>query len=75
MFGRRCFMTGGTYTMNVAPGTQDQSSGCYSISEFKGTMETVHHVRNCWCGRRTTLALFSKTLDNTNFLYRQGCRR
>ncbi len=75
VFGRRCFMTGGTYTMTVAPGTQGQSSGCYSISEFKGTMETFHHVRNCWCGRRTTLPLFSGTLDNSNFLYRHGCRR
>ncbi len=74
VFARRCFMTGGNYTMTVAPGTQNRSSGCFSISEFKGTMDTIQHVRNCWCGRKTTLPLFRSTQDNTNFLNRWGCR-
>ena len=74
VFARRCFMTGGTYTMNVAPGTEGRSSGCFSISEFKGNMDTIQHVRNCWCGRKTTLPLFSSTQDNTDLLNRWGCR-
>ncbi len=74
VFARRCFMTGGTYTMNVAPGTEGRSSGCFSISEFKGNMDTIQHVRNCWCGRKTVLPLFSSTQDNTDLLNRWGCR-
>ncbi len=69
VFARRCFMTGGTYTMTVAPGTEGRSSGCFSISPL-----TQQHVRNCWCGRKTTLPLFSSTQDNTNFLNMWGCR-
>ncbi len=69
VFARRCFMTGGTYTMNVAPGTEGQNSGCFSISPL-----TQQHVRNCWCGRKTTLPLFSSTQDNTDLLNRWGCR-
>ncbi len=74
VFARSCFMTGGTYTMTVAPGTEGRNSGCFSISEFKGTMDTIQHVRNCWCGRKTTLPLFRSTQDNTDFLNRWGCR-
>ncbi len=73
LFARRCFMTGGTYTMTVAPGTEGRNSGCFSISEFKGTMDTIQHVRNCWCGRKTTLPLFSSTQDNTDWLNRWEC--
>ena len=72
VFARRCFMTGGTYTMDKAPGTTHENnfnSGCYSISPL-----TMQHVRNCWCGRKTTLPLFSSTQDNTDFLNRWGCR-
>ncbi len=70
VFARRCFMTGGTYTMNVNPdSTQGQNSGCFTVSPL-----TIQHVRNCWCGRKTTLPLFSSTQDNTNFLNRWGCR-
>ncbi len=69
VFSRRCFMTGGTYTMNVAPNTSGQSSGCFSISPL-----TIQHVRNCWCGRKTTLPLFSSTQGNTDFLNGWGCR-
>ena len=69
VFARRCFMTGGTYTMNVAPGTEGRNSGCFSISPL-----TQQHVRNCWCGRKTTLPLFSSTQDNTNFLNMWDCR-
>ncbi len=75
VFARRCFMTGGTYTMNAAPGTGAQghennfNSGCFSISPL-----TQQHVRNCWCGRKTTLPLFSSTQDNTALLNRWGCR-
>ena len=69
VFARRCFMTGGTYTMNVAPGTEGQNSGCFSISPL-----TQQHVRNCWCGRKTVLPLFSSTQDNTDWVNRWGCR-
>ncbi len=67
---RFCFMTGGTYTMNVNPSSNtDRSSGCFSISPF-----TLQDVRNCWCGRKTTLPLFSSTQDNTNWLNMWGCK-
>ncbi len=70
VFARRCFMTGGTYTMNVDPNsTQGRNSGCFTVSPL-----TIQHVRNCWCGRKTTLPLFSSTQDNTDFLNRWGCR-
>ncbi len=69
VFARRCFMTGGTYTMTVAPNTQGRSSGCFAISPL-----TQQHVRNCWCGRKTTLPLFRSTQDNTDFMNRWGCR-
>ena len=62
-------MTGGTYTMTVAPGTEGRNSGCFSISPL-----TQQDVRNCWCGRKTTLPLFSSTQDNTSLLNRWGCR-
>ncbi len=74
VFARRCFMTGGTYTMTVAPNTSGQTSGCFAISEFKGTMDTIQHVRNCWCGRKTTLPLFGSTQDNTNWHNMWNCR-
>ncbi len=69
VFARRCFMTGGTYTMNVAPGTEGRSSGCFSISPF-----TQQDVRNCWCGRRNNLPLFSSTQGNTDWHNMWGCR-
>ncbi len=69
VFARRCFMTGGTYTMNVAPNTSGQSSGCFSISPL-----TLQDVHNCWCGRKTTLPLFSSTQDNTDWANMWGCR-
>ncbi len=75
VFARRCFMTGGTYTMNAAPGTGAQghennfNSGCFSISPL-----TQQHVRNCWCGRKNTLPLFSLPQNNTDFLNMWGCR-
>lgn len=67
-FGRRCFMTGGTYTMNVNPAS-GQTSGCFSISP-----RTIEDVHNCWCGRRNTLPLFSDSTENTNFVDSLGCR-
>ena len=69
VFARRCFMTGGTYTMTVTPNTQGRSSGCFSISPL-----TQQDVRNCWCGRKTTLPLFSSAQDNTNWHNMWGCR-
>ncbi len=72
VFARRCFMTGGTYTIAAKPiasGPTEGSTGCYTISPL-----TQQHVRNCWCGRKTTLPLFSSTQDNTDFLNRWGCR-
>ncbi len=70
VFARRCFMTGGTYTMTVDPNsTQGRNSGCFTVSPL-----TIQHVRNCWCGRKTTLPLFRSNQDNTDFLNRWGCR-
>ncbi len=75
VFARRCFMTGGTYTMTVAPGTQGKSSGCFSISEQTGyNWSSAQHVRNCMCGRGNTLPRFRSTQDNTAFLNALGCR-
>ena len=68
VFARRCFMTGGTYTMNVNPAS-GQTSGCFAISP-----RTQENVRNCWCGRRNTLPLFGDGTDNSNFLDSIGCR-
>jgi len=45
ILARRCFMTGGSYTMTVSPAS-GQTSGCFSISP-----RTIQNVRNCWCGR------------------------
>ncbi len=67
-----CFMTGGTYTMTVDPGASSQTSnGCFSISP-----RTIQDVRNCWCGRKTNLPLFSTTSTPTQAAFRQsiGCR-
>ncbi len=70
VFARRCFMTGGTYTMTVTPNsTQGRNSGCFTVRPL-----TIQHVRNCWCGRKTTLPLFSSTQDNTDWLNKWGCR-
>ncbi len=68
-------MTGGTYTVNVAPGTEGQNSGCFAISEFNGNIDAIQHVRNCWCGRKTTLPLSNSTQDNTDFRSMWGCRQ
>ncbi len=73
VFARRCFMTGGTYTMTIDPNTSGQSSGCFAISEFKGTIETLHHVRNCWCGRENTLPMFRRDQDNLDWLNMWNC--
>ncbi len=70
VFARRCFMTGGTYTMTVDPsGAQGRNSGCFTISPL-----TIQDVRNCWCGRKTTLPLFSSAQDNTDWHNMWGCR-
>ena len=55
-----CFMTGGTYTMTADPGTSQTTNGCFSISP-----RTIQDVRNCWCGRKTNLPLFSATSTPT----------
>ena len=66
-----CFMTGGTYTMTADPGTSQTTNGCFSISP-----RTIQDVRNCWCGRKTNLPLFSATSTPTQAAFRQsiGCR-
>ncbi len=72
VFARSCFMTGGTYTIAanpIASGPTQGSTGCYTISPL-----TQQHVRNCWCGRKTTLPLFSSTQNNTDWLDMWGCR-
>ncbi len=71
-FGRRCFMTGGTYTMttNPAPG---MTSGCFSISP-----RTPQDVRNCLCGRGNNsprvLGLFTDETQNQALRDSLGCR-
>ncbi len=75
VFARRCFMTGGSYAMTVAPGTQGKSSGCFSISEQTGyNLSSAQHVRNCMCGRGSTLPRFNDAVANTAFLNALGCR-
>ncbi len=72
VFARRCFMTGGTYTIAASPiasGPTQGSTGCFTISPL-----TQQDVRNCWCGRKTTRPLFSSTQDNTDWLNMWGCR-
>ena len=66
-----CFMTGGTYAMTADPGASQTTNGCFSISP-----RTIQDVRNCWCGRKTNLPLFSVTSTPTQAAFRQsiGCR-
>ena len=71
IIARRCFMTGGTYTMTVDPGSGGSTTGCFSINP-----RTIQDVRNCWCGRQNNLPLFSSTSTPTQAVFRQGigCR-
>ena len=77
VLARRCFMTGGTYTMNVAPGSSGPSglvtSGCFAI-----TPRTMQDVRNCLCGRGNNsprvLGLFSNETQNQAIRDYNGCR-
>ncbi len=68
VLARRCFMTGGTYTMTTNPAS-GMTSGCFSISP-----RTPQDVRNCWCGRASTLPLFTADADNNSFRSGIGCR-
>ena len=69
---RRCFMTGGSYTMAVNPAS-GQTSGCFSISP-----RTIQDVRNCFCGRGNnsprTLGLFTDETQNQALRDSLGCR-
>ena len=69
---RRCFMTGGSYTMTVDPAA-GQTSGCFSISPL-----TQQHVRNCLCGRGNNsprvLGLFTDDTQNQALRDSLGCR-
>ncbi|MCY4288115.1 MAG: hypothetical protein OXC63_05945 [Aestuariivita sp.] len=62
---RKCFMTGGTYTMAVDSGvpTVGNVSWCFSI-----TLRTPQDIRNCFCGRGNNsphvLGLFSNETQN-----------
>ena len=78
ILGRRCFMTGGTYTMTVAPGTSGDggalvTSGCFAISP-----RTQQDVRNCLCGRGNNsprvLGLFTDETQNQALRDSLGCR-
>ncbi|MCY4166465.1 MAG: hypothetical protein OXF03_10070 [Gammaproteobacteria bacterium] len=70
-------MTGGTYTMNVAPGSMEAggliTSGCFAI-----TPRTPQDVRNCLCGRGNNsprvLGLFSNETENQAVRDHNGCR-
>ena len=69
---RRCFMTGGSYTMAVNPAA-GQTSGCFSISP-----RTLQDVRNCLCGRGNNsprvLGLFTDEMQNQALRDSLGCR-
>jgi len=69
---RRCFMTGGSYTMAVDPAA-GQTSGCFSISP-----RTIQDVRNCFCGRGNNsprvLGLFTDETQNQALRDSLGCR-
>ena len=69
---RRCFMTGGSYTMAVNPAS-GQTSGCFSISP-----RTIQDVRNCLCGRGNNsprvLGLFTDETQNQALRDSLGCR-
>ena len=72
VFARRCFMTGGSYTIPanpIASGPTQGSTGCFTITAL-----TQQDVRDCWCGRTTTRPLFSATQDNTDWANMWGCR-
>ena len=70
-FGRRCFMTGGTYTVPTHVG--GQTSGCFAISP-----RTPQDVRNCLCGRGNNsprvLGLFNNETQNQALRDSLGCR-
>ncbi|MCY4308205.1 MAG: hypothetical protein OXC57_08030 [Rhodobacteraceae bacterium] len=72
VFARRCFMTGGSYTMAVDPAA-GQTSGCFSISP-----RTIQDVRNCLCGRGNNsprvLGLFTDETQNQALRDSLGCR-
>ena len=60
---RRCFMTGGTYTVNVGTNNGERNSGCFSISPL-----TRENILNCLCGRGLTTAYTNSVRGNW------GCR-
>ena len=66
---RRCFMTGGTYTLNNESGQPGfsnlNSSGCFSISPL-----THQDVRNCLCGRSR---IWNDNAQNTAQRCTLGC--
>ena len=72
VLARRCFMTGGSYTMAVNPAA-GQTSGCFSISP-----RTIQDVRNCMCGRGNNsprvLGLFTDETQNQALRDSLGCR-
>ena len=72
VLARRCFMTGGSYTMAVNPAS-GQTSGCFSISP-----RTIQNVRNCMCGRGNNsprvLGLFTDETQNQALRDSLGCR-
>ena len=72
VIARRCFMTGGSYTMAVDPAA-GRTSGCFSISP-----RTIQDVRNCFCGRGNNsprvLGLFTDETQNQALRDSLGCR-
>ena len=69
VLARRCFMTGGTYTLNNESGQPGfsnlNSSGCFSISPL-----THQDVRNCLCGRSR---IWNDNAQNTAQRCTLGC--
>ena len=72
VMARRCFMTGGSYTMTTNPAS-GQTSGCFAISP-----RTREDVRNCLCGRGNNsprvLGLFTDETENQALRDSLGCR-
>jgi len=66
---RRCFMTGGTYTLTNESGqpgyVANTTSGCFSISP-----RTYQDVRNCLCGRSS---IWDDATQNRDARRRIGC--
>ena len=70
VLARRCFMTGGTYTITNQSTdiAHNGSNGCFTISP-----RTYQDVRNCLCGRGNTGTVGATNYDYTSIRPSLGC--